>query len=90
MDLIQNNLWKEAIIVGLIMVVIGKLITISLGYLLPEGEIRSEHQEALTSLEKYHLYEVSLFLTGLCAHMILEYIGANSWYCKYGAACLAN
>jgi hypothetical protein len=27
------------------------------------------------------------FVVGVCAHLLFEYIGANTWYCSNGNAC---
>ena len=36
---------------------------------------------------KYYVMELSLFLTGVIAHLVFEYTGLNKWYCKKGYAC---
>lgn len=88
-QLFSNSLWTEAIVVGLVLVVVGNLVSLFLGKMLP-SPVAEEHQEACRAWNKYYIMEVSLFLTGLVAHLVLEYIGVNNWYCKYGTACLAK
>ena len=31
--------------------------------------------------------EITLFLTGVFAHLLFEFTGFNKWYCKNGNAC---
>jgi uncharacterized membrane protein HdeD (DUF308 family) len=31
--------------------------------------------------------EITLFLTGVFAHLLFEFTGFNKWYCKNGFAC---
>lgn len=50
--------------------------------------IANEHREACKVWNKYHSMEISLFLAGVIAHIGLELVGMNKWYCQNGVACL--
>jgi len=39
------------------------------------------------SWNKYYAMEVSLFLTGVIAHLFFEFTGLNKMYCRKGNAC---
>ena len=73
----------EALIVGIITVVVGTII----GFLV--GKFFAVDLPAICKKwNKNHLMEISLFLTGFFIHIICEYSGINKWYCKNGVACI--
>lgn len=37
---------------------------------------------------KNYVMEITLFVTGVLAHLVFEFTGINKWYCKKGFACL--
>jgi len=77
-----KKLVKEAFFVGLLVLgmgtVVSKIVGSTLSVPLPT---------ACKSWNKYHVMEISLFLTGVLAHIFCEVTGINKWYCKHGAAC---
>ena len=78
------RLYQEALVVGVICVVIGTLVGALVGSVLP-----SDLPEVCREWNKYHAMEISLFLTGVVAHYAFELFGANRWYCENGVACQA-
>jgi hypothetical protein len=74
------QLIKEAIAVGILM--------IGFGYL---GSMIAQATWKKTApgeyFNKYHIMEASLFFAGVLAHLTLEALGVNKWYCKNGVAC---
>lgn len=72
----------EAFIVGIVIVIIGlivsKFTSPILGVKLPD--------ECESFNDKY-VMECTLFLTGFLGHLFFEAIGANKWYCNNGVAC---
>lgn len=78
------NLFLEAVCVGILVLVIGSLV----GYLL-SFSTQSQRQlpKECKNWNKYYIMEISLFLTGFIAHLVLEATGLNKWYCRYGKAC---
>lgn len=70
----------EALIVGLISATIGFIVSTSLMY----------ERDPNFSLKKYTFWPwvlVGYFITGVIAHLLFEFSGANKWYCKNGYAC---
>tara|TARA_Y100000746_G_scaffold208225_1_gene197100 strand:+ start:36 stop:269 length:234 start_codon:yes stop_codon:yes gene_type:complete len=76
MDLV---LAKEAIIVGVLLLIIGLIIQFIL-----KSTIYSFDEKK--NKENYFM-EVFLFVTGVVVHVLGEYIGVNDLYCKFGRAC---
>lgn len=75
------QVWQEAAVVGIVCVVLGSAVGAALGTVLrgPTG-----------AWNRYLVMEVSLFFTGVLAHLLFETMGANRWYCKHGNACRAR
>lgn len=79
------KLLVEAVIVGIVLIIVGNLVSI----LLRKAKIG--HVELPSECKKWnekYIMEISLFLTGVLTHLFFEMIGANGWYCKNGNACL--
>jgi len=72
----------EAIVVGIIIVIIGSFI----GWALPAA-FRVELPQECKDWNKKYAMQVSLFFTGFLAHCLFELAGTNKWYCKNGYAC---
>ena len=78
----KSKIFVEAIVVGIMVVVVGTLV----GYLL--GKSFSVNLPKMChEWNKNHIMELSLFLTGFLVHIICELSGVNKWYCKNGSAC---
>ena len=76
------KLLLEALVVGVMTVVIGLLVGFAL------GKSFSMNLPAICKTwNKNHVMEISLFLTGFCLHLLCEGVGLNKWYCKHGNAC---
>ena len=73
----------EAVVVGIITVIIGNVSGLLVGSLL-----KVDLPELCKDWNKYYTMEISLFLTGFLIHLLCEFIGINKWYCKNGNACL--
>ena len=84
--MISIDLFKEAFAVGIILIITGYIASFIVKYIMP-NPIAEEHREACKVWNKYHSMEISLFLTGVIAHIGLELLGINKWYCVNGLAC---
>ena len=73
----------EALVVGIFAVILGKLVC----YALQKTVLKVNLPEECNGWNKNNIKELSLFLTGFLGHLILEYVGVNTWYCKNGSAC---
>ena len=69
----MKQLMIEAVVVGILSVVVGKLVI----YLFFNSQTSNKNESI----------EITLFLTGVFIHFICEYTGVNKWYCKNGNAC---
>ena len=75
----------EAILVGIMVVIIGNIV----GFLLSKIKTISPVTDAVCKdWNKYYIMEISLFVTGVFVHLLCELIGLNKWYCKNGYACM--
>lgn len=76
------HLLKEAVVVGIMTIIIGSVV----GYML--GKLNKvELHEMCKQWNKNHIMEISLFFTGFFIHVLCEYSGLNKWYCTNGVAC---
>lgn len=70
----------EAIVVGILLAVIGFVISLIIMYITSKD----------FSLKKYKFWKsvvLSYFLTGFIGHYIFEYTKLNKYYCIHGNAC---
>jgi len=75
---------KEAIVVGIVTVIVGQFVGFTFSKLMKNGAtVRTECK----NWNKNHVMEWSLFFTGVLIHLLCEYFGVNNWYCKNGSAC---
>ena len=72
----------EALVVGVITVIIGLIV----GAFVAPG-LSVKLPDVCESWNEKHVMEISLFLTGFLAHIFFEFTGANKWYCRNGVAC---
>ncbi len=75
------NIILEAIIVGIAIAIIGFIVSLSLMYI----------EDKTFTIKKYTFWKsvlLSYFLTGMVGHLFFQYVGLNSYYCKYGVACI--
>ena len=71
----------EAVIVGIITVVVGYIVTWIV------SNFNKDAKDINKEWNKNHIMEIVLFLTGICVHLLCEVSGINSWYCENGLAC---
>jgi amino acid permease len=72
----MNSVAFEALIVGLLVIVIGMVLHyISL-------KVYGEHD-----LNDMKVFAIHLFVIGIITHLLCEYTGINKWYCTNGVAC---
>ncbi len=79
----MNQIIIEAIVVGIITVIIGNV-----SGLLVASMLKVNLPEICKDWNKYYTMEITLFLTGFLIHILCELTGINKWYCKNGFACL--
>ena len=75
------NILLEAIFVGIAIAIIGFIISLLVMYV----------DDSKFTIKKYTFWKsvlLSYFLTGMVGHLFFQYVGLNSYYCKYGVACL--
>tara|TARA_B110000208_G_C11471075_1_gene322164 strand:- start:30 stop:266 length:237 start_codon:yes stop_codon:yes gene_type:complete len=72
----------EAILVGLMVVVIGSLVSYGLRYF-----SKKNLPSVCKDWNKYYVMEICLFITGFLVHIICELTRLNKWYCTKGNAC---
>ena len=72
------QLFTEAIVIGIVMVIIGLVIlwVISLIW-----------KQTGKDWNKYYVMGLALFLTGFIGHLFFEFTGLNKKYCTSGYAC---
>lgn len=70
----RMNILSEAVIVGLVVIVVGLTTKKTLNCL--EINLPSQYEEYII-----------LFLIGALAHVLFEFLGFNKWYCEHGNAC---
>ena len=71
----------EAVVVGIITVVVGYIVIWIL------SNFNKDAKDINKEWNKNHIMELVLFLTGICIHLLCEVSGINSWYCENGLAC---
>ena len=76
------RLLVEAVSVGILTVLVGSLVGFILG-----KTVSTNLLKLCKEWNKNHIMEMSLFLTGVFAHLLCEITGINKWYCKNGVAC---
>lgn len=72
----------EAIVVGIIVVLVGTVITFIVSNI-----FAVELPPTCRVWKKNYTMEIALFLTGVLTHLGFELVGGNTWYCKNGVAC---
>ena len=82
----RGTLFAEAVVVGFVLVIVGLMVGALLHLTIPSA-IDPQHQAFCEGWNKYHVMELSLFLTGVFAHLLFEATGVNKWYCSHGVAC---
>lgn len=76
------RLLLEAISAGILIVVIGTAVSFIAGKM-----FTVDLPPTCKEWNKNYVMEISLFFTGVFAHLLSEYFGLNRWYCSYGVAC---
>ena len=79
----MRQLLLEAVVVGIITVIVGNIVGFIIG-----KSLSVDLPTVCKDWNKYYTMEISLFLTGFLIHLICEFSGINKWYCKNGFACL--
>lgn len=75
----------EAIVVGIITVIVG---TLSAKIISNYASDVNELPDVCKSWNKNYTMEKSLFLTGFLVHLACQLTGINHWYCSNGLACM--
>tara|TARA_B100001094_G_scaffold332038_1_gene402491 strand:- start:8739 stop:8990 length:252 start_codon:yes stop_codon:yes gene_type:complete len=79
-----SQLLIEAIFVGISLILIGNVV----GFLVGKYYIKPELPIECANYNKYHIMEITLFLTGFLLHILFEISGLNKFYIKNGASAL--
>ena len=74
----------EAIIVGVLTVIIGSIVGFIFSKINNKLQPELEYSKKNNNWNKYYVMEQSLFFTGALIHLLCEYLGINTWYCKNG------
>ena len=72
----------EAIVVGILTVIVGTIVGYVVGKL-----FSNDLPKICKTWNRNHIMEICLFFTGFIIHLICEFSGINKWYCKNGYAC---
>ena len=85
MSILDFKFLRELIIVGMVFTIIGTII----GYIISYIDYPGKMDLPINCKEwnKNYIMEISLFVTAICAHIILELSGINKFYCMHGVAC---
>ena len=76
------DLFKEALAVGIIIVIVGSIVGYGMKYF-----FSTDLPDVCKDWNKNYVMEICLFLTGFIAHLLCEYSGINAWYCNNSVAC---
>ena len=76
------QLWVEAVFVGLLLVVVGTVVS-----WVVSKTMGTDLPPVCKDWNKNYIMEICLFLTGIFVHLLCEVTGMNRWYCKNGYAC---
>lgn len=78
-----KQLFIEAIVVGIITVVVGSIIS---RILMHTNNLKQTFQSI--PWNNWYTLEWSYFITGVFIHLLCEVIGINKWYLTYSAAAM--
>ena len=76
------NVFVEALMVGVIVVVVGTIVGFVVG-----KSMAVDLPPVCKAWNKNFIMEICLFLTGVIVQLGCEWTGINKWYCKNGNAC---
>ena len=76
------DLLIEAAVVGIILVIVGTLVSFVIGKL-----FATDLPPVCKDWNKNYIMEICLFISGVLTHILFELAGANKWYCNNGFAC---
>ena len=68
----------EALVVGVVCLVMGIITHIIIHYILKYFKI---------NINKHFVFYLTLFVSGVLVHVLFDLFGGNKWYCKHGMAC---
>lgn len=78
------KLFIEAFLVGILTVIIGSIVGFGFSIINNILQPNLLYNTKNNDWNKYYIMEQSLFFTGFFIHLLCEYLGINSWYCKNG------
>ena len=73
------NYFVEAIVIGIITMLLGTGLSVGSMYLQPDF--------TLDKIDFWFSMLVSNFLIGFILHILFQWFGLNKWYCENGDAC---
>lgn len=76
------KLFIEAFVIGILTLVVGSLVSLFFG-----SVFTNDLPTLCKDWNKFHVMEISLFLTGFTLHLLCEAVGINKMYCRNSFAC---
>lgn len=64
------------------------IITLIIGYIIFNLSINKKNKDKHENIKEPYIINLSFFMTGFIAHIILELLGFNKWYCDKKDKCL--
>lgn len=68
----------EALVVGVVCLVMGIITHTVIHYTFKYFKV---------NINKYFVFYITLFVSGVLVHVLFDLFGLNKWYCKHGMAC---
>ena len=84
----MKKLIIESIMVGIITAILGSLILRLILHFYYKDNKSDYIENIIKKYSDKYIIEITLFLTGMFIHLLIEYFGINNWYCT--KECIGN